>query len=453
MKEIIISNTTSTPIYLQKKIVGQSAMGKSIHKLFYDCLNASTEEIFHAYAASNAFAQKATFKAIFENETKEFWLAGVDLMVTDDGKEKKFNVIEINSAPGFAYCTPGNNAWHQAYEQVVDLLLSRCPSRLKPGLAILTESVIPVETFGFQACLSQKLQLNVPVLSPSDLLNAKTINKANKVYIYHKGKRVTGGIRYIHKNPWDALPPETAGVFLNNTHIDLRGGRNKISAQNAFEAFNKFHVNNGLKLELPDAKTVLSDKDLQQATDYFFNQPVVVKKPFENSGVGVFLFSKLDESRAELISRMAPPFLIQKMLAPSNLFTDKTNLLMVSKEKQSYAFDLRIILGAFPDGIKALMVYGRHGRLSLEKMIVSKDKQISDLSLSNFLKVNISSVDSKGRNYLDESRLILPDVKGAELLDLEKSDILRAITQAVFALVAVDTFGSPLNTIHCLNDK
>ena len=62
----------------------------------------------------------------------------------------------------------------------------------------------------------------------------------------------------MHEDPWDLLPPDAVGRFVNGTLIDLRGARDKVMAQLAYERFNRAHRSSGLAVRIP--RTILASR-------------------------------------------------------------------------------------------------------------------------------------------------------------------------------------------------
>ena len=87
----------------------------------------------------------------------DFYLCGADLMAVEIDGRPEFRVIEVNSAPGFAYCTPGQDAAELAYGPTVEIVLAGVPPEELAGLAFLTESKVPIETTGFAGCFEHAL--------------------------------------------------------------------------------------------------------------------------------------------------------------------------------------------------------------------------------------------------------------------------------------------------------
>ncbi|HYW52973.1 MAG TPA: hypothetical protein VE826_03335 [Dongiaceae bacterium] len=419
-------------------VVCARAAGTSVCAEMRAVLASTHDELVAAYAAQHGPAGRAALTELLAGSAAAFFLSGVDLMVIEDGTRRRFVVIEVNSAPGFAYCTPGADAWELAYERTIDLLLGHAPPAAHGGLALLTESKVPVETEGFRRCLERRLGRAIAVLGPAELRAAERFVTERGTVLAHGGREISGGLRYLHHLPWELLPPSAAGTFVNGTGVDLCGGRDKVAAQLAFERFTAAFGPRGLRVNAPPGSVVRSAEELE-AVLARLGEHVVRKARHGNSGIGVD-FLRGDEEDAR---RPPPPYpyLVQEMLLPRGAAVNGAHLAAATAGGRPYAYDLRVVVGGFPGGYRPLMIYARRARRSLDEL--GRFDAADLAALDDFMKVNIAVPQPGGGFAMEEERLVLPDADGFAALGLGVDDYRVAVAESILATAAVDRFGTP----------
>jgi len=397
------------------------AKGLRIAEPFRSLLDTPPAALAASYAARHPGVDRDETTALLCSEARRFYLAGVDLMTVGDARDSRFVVIEINSAPGFAYCTPGRDAWERAYRRTADLLLERLPRAQWPDVALLTESKIPIETEGFSAVLRDSIGAEVPVLAPADLRAVCRDAAGNRVRLTVRGRPLRGGLRYLHLNPWELLPPNAEGVFVNGTDVDLAGGRDKIAAHHAFTLFNDRYARRGLAIHTPPTRIVERDEPAPRS-----DRLVVRKVPHGNSGIGVdFVPSSTPAGYRHLEQQL--------LLPPGHEVDDYPPLRPLVAGGERYVYDLRVVIGGTRRGFVPLMMYARRARRPLRDL-----RSLDPAVLDDFLKVNIARVARHGSIVLEEERLTLPDAAGAASLGLSRDQLVDAVVQSILATIAVD---------------
>lgn len=404
-----------------------------------ELLDGSPDELVSAYCEVHSDADKSALLGIIRQGARDFRLSGVDLMPVRGGDGRiAFKTLEVNSAPGFAYCTPGADAWERAYRPCVGALLEAVPPTQWAGVALLTESKIPIETEGFSACLREATGQRAWVLGPGDLLHAERQRAPDGgTLVSVGGRRLHGGLRYLHTRPWHLLPPDAVGGFINGTSIDLRGARNKVAAQQAFEAFNRFWRKARLAVDTPRSWTVGDAEELAAAVAQLDGW-AVSKIADGNSGVGVEFFHS-----DHVAKHLWPPFpfVIQEMLLPPALAPEgEAALAGACVRHEVYAYDLRVVILSTMGGYRPLMVYGRRARVPLAACY---NFQHAATILDGILKVNIAVPTASGFE-LQTDRLMLADEAGWRAMGLDLSEMRRAVVSSILATAAVDRFGMPL---------
>jgi hypothetical protein len=421
----------------EKLLVAPRAYGRRLASEVRDLLHCSPDALVAAYLNVNQQADASALRKLIAEGASDFRMSGVDLMPMRhaDGRIH-FCVLEINSAPGFAYCTPGVDAWNYAYKPCIAALLDAIPKHEWQAVALLTESKIAVETSGFTLCLQATTGHPHWLIVPPELERAERQRCESGTLLIVDGRPLRGGLRYLHLKPWRWLPPDAQGHFLNGTAIDLRGGRNKVAAQRAFDTFNSEWISHGIKIIMPKSYVVENSDDLERVIS-ILDGWAVSKIPDGNSGIGIEFFNPAE---ARYQNWPPFPFLIQEMLMPPALATAGAPALVgAAIGRERYAFDLRVVIVSTREGYHPLALYGRRARAPLAT--VSRRGSDFRAALDAVLKVNISVPNADGGFHLEMDRLLLADDEGWHAMGLSSTAALEAITQAILATSAVDRYG------------
>jgi hypothetical protein len=353
---------------------------------------------------------------------RDFHISGVDFMPVVGPAGIELRLIEINSAPAFAHTTPGLDAWELAYVPVVRHVLDGVARADWGRIAYLTNNKCPVNTSGYGLAFAAATGQPAWLVAPEDLAVAERFGGELHVH----GRALAGGLRTLGPKPWRLLPPGTAGRFVNGVDIDLRGGRNKIAAQRAFERWN--HEHPAAALPLPRARVALNVDELLAARRALGGW-VVAKVPDLNAGVGLtFLGPDTAPPRAGY------PLLVQEMLRPPALAGDTLPLAGFPVAGRHYAFDVRVIVLLLPGGLRPLTLRLRRAALAFED--TSEPARVEEL-----VKVNNSVPVGRGRFRLDHDRTIMIDEDAWGAAPLRRTDWLRAVELALAATAAVDAYG------------
>ncbi len=428
------------------------AWGASICDEVKRILVQGHEEFARAYVKLGGVVARQTAEKILAAGARHFLLAGVDLMPVIDTRtgKRKMLILEVNSAPGFIYCTPEKDVMTYGYGPVIDLLLDHVPRESWGSVVHFSEGKTPAEDRGFQYCLEQRLGVNIPIVRPADFLSgAARYDGDGRLFL--EGRPVSGGIRYLHDRPWTLIPPDAKGVFVNSTSVDLCGGRDKLVADEAFALF-QFQ---GKRIPV-STPICFHAGSLGHLRDIIARSPspLVVKKRHLNSGLGVYFIVNKDCSQLDAIADADFPLVVQEMIpAPGMLHAGDGPLRQAGVKigNDSYACDLRIVLASFASGFRPLMIYARRARLPFRVLA----KPVGPESLDDTLKVNIA-VKTENGFVFETERLILPDNYGWELLGLSEDEVKAAIVESALAVAAVDSlcmerrgcFGSMMEKIQ-----
>jgi hypothetical protein len=111
-----------------------------------------------------------------------------------------------------------------------------------------------------------------------------------------------------------------------------------------------------------------------------------------------------------------------------------------NKKKQIFVADLRVMIGASPEGFRPLAIYGRRARSPLS------DRLEPGVSSWEMLGTNLSRRREDGGWEADTGRLMMMDRKDFNVLGLGFDDLLEAFIQTVLAVIAIDRFCAELFT-------
>lgn len=397
-------------------IVCRRALGCGLAGEVEDLLQRDAASLAALYPAGDGSVDPAALAAFLRAGTRRFRLAGVDLLRVN--RAPGWVVLETNSCPGFAYCTPADDAWEWAYLRTAQLVVAAARrAGHEAGLALLTESKLPCETVGFQAALGHCLGRPVPVLDPGQLRAAR---RDLAGWLQVEGRRLSGGLRYLHHRPWEVLPADAPGSFVNGTDVDLAGARDKVAAHRAYQRFNGSRPTGVPELSLPRAWIVESEDELPA-----LGSSGVLKRPHGCSGDGITFFS----SSSPLERRPGPfPLLVQELIWPagSREAGATTQELLADR-----VYDLRVVVGCGEQGLFPLMLYARLGQQPFNDRLAGR-------ALRQALLTNIAVAEPTGGHRFDYDRLVLPSPQGWETLGLREVDFAAAFVQAALATIAID---------------
>ncbi len=412
------------------------AWGASICNEFKRILEQGYDEWARAYFDRGGTVAPQIVTQILAAGARHFLLAGVDLMPVVDSRSgsRKMLILEVNSAPGFIYCTPEKDIVNYGYGPVIDLLLEHTPQSSWNCLVDFSEGKTPVEDMGFQHYLGKRLSGHIPIVRPADQRSG-TVSHAADGHLLLEGMPISGGIRYLHDRPWTLIPPDAKGTFVNPTSVDLCGGRDKLMAAEAFRSF-RFQ-GDPIPVSTPPCLYARSGGHLRELIARS-QSPLVVKKRHLNSGIGIYFIVNPDCANLPEIDEADFPLVVQEMIpTPGMLHAGAGPFRQtgVTIGKDAYACDVRIVLASFADGFRPLMMYARRARLPFRVL----SHALSPERLDDALKVNIAR-KTANRVVFETQRLVLPDSYGWDVLGLSADEVKAAIVESALAVAAVDSW-------------
>lgn len=420
--------------------VSERAEGRSMDGTVMGVLHEGHDAFAAAYTGRHPGSSSEALTQAFREGSGPVKLAGVDFLVATTQSHLQPLVLEVNTAPGYGYCTPGQDAQSQAYDRTAELVISWMDPDDPDGVAVLAERAVAGETRAHHRAIERRLGRTVRLLGKNHLATAVVDREGGHSRLTVCGRPISGGLRHLHTEPWRLVPPGTTGGLVNGTEADLQGGRDKVAAACAYSALEKAHAPAGIVLPRPRTWVVNDHRSLDTALRELDRQFAVLKVPDANSGLGVTF---CDATAA----RQRPPFrfplVVQEVVGPAGVLPSTTGPLHAARVGGlPYAFDLRVIIGYYPSGLAPIMVFARRARDPLSSGPGPNGTAPTSNRLDAMLKTNLLGGTRRAPGF-DEDRVLMPDPEGWSALGLSADDLRYTIAVAMLATIAVGRFGTP----------
>jgi hypothetical protein len=300
----------------------------------------------------------------------------------------------------------------------------------------------PMEATGYAAAMAEEFQEPIYLVSmhnnPEELQHIRSEDDVLYVKVDEEWKPIRACFRYVTQKPWNRLPVVGKTVIFNPVIVCLAGGRNKLVASKAYEAFNADYKARNLRISSPE--TIW---DVQKAEIPFWVERMggkaVVKIPYSNAGQGVFTII----NQKELDAFMArdydyDKFVVQALIGNHHWSSELTAGKMYhvgtvpNKKLESFALDFRMLLHYTKNGYRPMGVYSRRAASPLRSELNAGEDSWSMLGTNLSVKLDQYSWSS------DTARLMLMDRKGFNRLGVGLDDLIDGYVQSVMATVAID---------------
>lgn len=464
------------------------ALNCVIHPTVRFFLGLSRERIVARHCHNNPLVNKAALAAALAYAPQHVHWAGADLMhVTSCGGRKRMVVIETNSCPSGQKSTPlmDDHQEEGGYRVLLQRsLLPRLPPRAVGELAIVYDKN-PMEASGYAAALADLtgetvllvpfmdgesaaeacvrfdaegyMEVRLPPTRPqprasraastagsdSDGHSPERENRAS-VPAAAAGRwvRVRGGVRYVTQRPWNRIPVDCPTVLMNPLIACLAGGRNKLVASKAYDAYNA---------ELEANKTGLGIKTPMTIPDVAFEDLAgwvaklggcaCIKVPYSNAGQGVYTITSAAEFaafEADQRGSQYSKYIVQSLISnhewSSQLEDGRFYHVGTIPDKRGdiYVADLRLMVSGSADGFSVVGLYGRKAPLPLAEALLPGADSWS------MLGTNLS-VKLEGGKFTSESeRLLLMDRRDFNTMGVSLDELIDAYVQSCLAVIAID---------------
>lgn len=361
-------------------------------------------------------------------------------------------LIETNSSPSGQKSLPfdGDNDEQGGYRALLErAFLPALKRRGLPsgGLAVVYDKN-EMEASGYAATLADLVGEPVWLSPMRDDGDAPSKVDANGVLHVRCGKGdwhpIRGAMRYVTQKPWNRLPPVMKTLLLNPTVVCLAGGRNKAVAAKAYDLHNSALQGSGLKIRVPET---IWDVTKEQVPFWVerMGGVAVVKVPYANAGQGVYTITSARELAAFMESESVyERYIVQALIGNSSWSsrTDAGRLFHVgtvpNKRKEIFVADIRMMVGASPEGFFPVAIYSRRAREPLSESLDA------DVSSWGMLGTNLSIALGDGRFVTEPERLMLMAERDFNRLGIGIDDLIEGYIQTILSVTAIDEMASRL---------
>jgi hypothetical protein len=271
-------------------------------------------------------------------------------------------------------------------------------------------------------------------------------DEENFVYSPSGGRQrwipIKGAVRYVTQRPWNRIPIDTPTVLMNGILPCLSGGRNKLVAAKAYDAFNVELAASGLQIQTP---LTIRDVNWEDIPTWYerLGGFCAIKVPYSNAGQGVYTITSpgefanfLEEARGCPYSK----FIVQSLVSNSSWSSagvDGTPRLyhvgtVPDKNHDIYVADLRMMVSGGANGFELVGIYARKTREPLAKVLEPGMDSWGMLGTNLSVKVSDSFYSS------EPERLLLMDRRDFNVLGMGIDDLIDGFIQTVLAVVSIE---------------
>jgi len=421
-------------------------LNAQIHPLVRFFLTLGNERIAERYCHLHPEVQPDAVHAALAHAPKWFRWGGADLFhATNEHGVRRMVVVETNSCPSGQKSMPRiDEEQEQAgYRRLLErsfLPLLKRRGLPKGGLAVLYDKN-PMETTGYAAAMAdltgEEVHL-VPFYEGDEDPDARWVDGVLEVRRDGEWLPIRAAFRYVTQRPWTRIPPVTKTVLLNPVLACLAGGRNKMLAAKAYDAFNAKVRGTGLQVRVPETIWDVSKDTVPFWVDRM-GGIAVVKNPYSNAGQGVWTIASPEELEAfEALDARYARFIVQALVGNSGwssrgrdgrLYHVGT---MPDRKSRIFVSDVRFMVGASPEGFFPVAVYARRARTPLTRDF---DGSTSSWEM---LGTNLSVKLGEGEWTSEAERLMLMDSRDFNKLGIGLDELIEGFMQTVLAVTAID---------------
>jgi hypothetical protein len=429
-------------------------LNAQIHSMVRFFLALDHERIVRRYVHLHPGVQPATLRRLLASEPRHFRWAGSDLFhVTTPDAVRQMVVIETNSCPSGQKSMPlydeheEQGGYRQNLERALLPILPRAD--LPSGDLAVVYDKNEMEASGYAAALADLAGEPVHLVGMRDgagPTRARFDDGLLRVCAEDGAWRpIRAAFRYVTQRPWTRIPIRTRTAVVNPVIACLAGGRNKLVAAKAYDLLNAHLAGTGLSIRRPETIWDVGWAEIPLWVERLGGR-AVVKVPYANAGQGVYTIAsptELARFRAQG-PRHYERYIVQSLVG--NLRWSSTGSegrffhvgTVPDRRGESFVADVRMMVGAGPDGFRALAVYARRARQPLTD-------EIGEGAASwDMLGTNLSARRPDGSWASETERLLLMDRKDFNTLGLALDDLIEAYVQTVLATTAIDHMATRL---------
>lgn len=432
------------------------ALNAAIHPMINFFLNLDNDLIIERYCHLHPVVKPKQLKEILKYVPEHYRWAGADLInVTNSRGKRQMVVIENNSCPSGqkSMPLPVDHMEQGGYRDLMEKSFKPyCKSKkikTSDTLAVFYDKNI-MENSGYAAVMADVFKRPVYLVPFHDEKENNHIRYTkDAIEILVDGlhwKPVAAAFRYVTQKPWNRLPVFTGTHIYNPVIACLAGGRNKLIASKAYDAYNKTIKKFGLKIRTPETIHDVTKDEVPYWVKKMGGQ-AVIKVPYSNAGQGVYTIVNDAELKAFMALEFEYSRFIVQSLIGNYLWSSKTKAgkfyhlgTIPNAKGDTFVFDLRMMVCSTPDGFRPICIYSRKAEKPLVNNLKSSDNSW------DILGTNLSHMTSKGEWTTDTNRLVLMDRRDFNTLGLGLDDLIEAYIQTILSTIAIDRMAKKLLT-------
>lgn len=430
------------------------ALNATIHPMVAFFLNLSKERIIERYCHLRPTVKREALNDILSYQPRYFRWAGADLInVTTENGRREMVVIENNSCPSGQKSMPLMEEYQEygGYRKLIENTfiphLKKARTVAEGILAVFYDKN-PMEASGYAATIADLMDepvyyIHFPIKGYEEYLRFTDGIFELKT---NDGEwlKIRAAFRYVTQKPWSRIPITCKTLILNPIVACIAGGRNKMVAAKAYEAYNDELTDFGLSINVPETIWDVSKNEVPLWVEKMGGH-AVIKVPYSNAGQGVYTII----SDKELQNFMAQDFdydrfIVQSLIGNYNWSStgSKGKYYHVGTiptgKGHTFVADIRMMVSVTPDGLKPICVYSRRAK---EPLLNTLDEYTNSWDM---LGTNLSIKNIDGSWGSDTNRLMLMDRRDFNRIGVGLDDLLEAYIQTVLSTIAIDRMATNL---------
>lgn len=425
-----------------------------MHPVVQSFFQLTHQQVIDRYCQLNPEVLPGVLQRVVKYQPSYYRWAGADLIAgTDRQGKRQMVVIENNSCPSGQKSMPLLHAdlAQGGYRTLIEDSFKRyflTTHRIRRGALVVLYDKNLMETSGYAAVMADVFGEAVYLVPFMDEERHEHIRyRRGHMEIMAEGSSwlpVKAAFRYVTSRPWNRIRVDTSTPIFNPVIACIAGGRNKLVAAKAYEAYNaKLHTT-GLQICTPETICDVHKEDIPKWVKHFGGR-AVIKEPYSNAGQGVYTIVNDAELKALMQKEFAyTRFIVQRLIGhpewegrkhPGSYYQQGT---VPDTEGNRYVFDLRMMVCATPEGFKPVCLYARSASLPLQADL---DPSVPSWDV---LGTNLSYRAEDGEWNTDTRRLMLMDQQDFTRLGLSLDDLVDAYVQAILSTIAIDRMAKRL---------
>jgi len=429
-------------------------LNAQLHPLVRNFMNLGNRRIAERYAHLHPEADQEAIVGVLASTPARFRWGGADLfLTTSETGVRRMVVIETNSCPSGQKSMPLLDESDElaGYRTLISRaflpMIEKRRGLPRGGLAVLYDKN-EMEASGYAATIAELTGEEV-LLTPMHRHQEPVARfDDGALEVLHEGswKPMRAALRYVTQQPWTRIPPITKSVIFNPVLACLAGGRNKMLAAKAYDLYNADLHERGLRIRMPETIWDVARTEVPLWVQRM-GGVAVVKNPYSNAGQGVWTITTEEELEAFMaLEHPYGRFIVQALIGNlrwssrgrgGRLYHVGT---VPDKRGRIFAADVRMMIGAGPNGFFPVALYARRARSPLEAELEGAT------SSWQMLGTNLSVKKGDGSWDTETERLVLVDSRDFNRLGIGVDDLIEAYLQTVMSVSAIDRMATQLVT-------